>query len=143
MTFLGLKEIVASLPYLLKVGLTFSVTLTALAAVFGLMLGTLLALCRMSPSRLLSVPATLFVNGMRSVPLLLVIFCSISSRPTSAPGSCIRLRLSRLVLIVPLSSRSRFSSRRTFARSCAPASSPLQGDRCRRVSRSALLIDRR
>jgi len=74
MTFLGLKEIVASLPYLLKVGLTFSVTLTALAAVFGLMLGTLLALCRMSPSRLLSVPATLFVNGMRSVPLLLVIF---------------------------------------------------------------------
>jgi glutamate/aspartate transport system permease protein len=28
----------------------------------------------MSPSRLLSVPATLYVNGMRSVPLLLVIF---------------------------------------------------------------------
>lgn len=74
MTFLGLHEIVASLPYLLKVGMTFSLTLTALAAVFGLMLGTLLALCRMSPSKLLSAPATFYVNGMRSVPLLLVIF---------------------------------------------------------------------
>jgi glutamate/aspartate transport system permease protein len=74
MTFPGLHEIVASLPYLLKVGMTFSLTLTALAAVFGLMLGTLLALCRMSPSKLLSAPATFYVNGMRSVPLLLVIF---------------------------------------------------------------------
>ncbi|MFT4509071.1 amino acid ABC transporter permease [Caballeronia sp. 15711] len=74
MTFLGLHEIVASLPYLLKVGMTFSLTLTGLAAVFGLMLGTLLALCRMSPSKLLSVPATFYVNGMRSIPLLLVIF---------------------------------------------------------------------
>ncbi len=74
MTFPGLQEIVASLPYLLKVGMTFSLTLTGLAAVFGLMLGTLLALCRMSPSKLLSVPATFYVNSMRSVPLLLVIF---------------------------------------------------------------------
>ncbi len=74
MTVLGLSQIMASLPYLLKVGMTFSLTLTALAAVFGLMLGTLLALCRMSPSKLLSVPATFYVNGMRSVPLLLVIF---------------------------------------------------------------------
>jgi glutamate/aspartate transport system permease protein len=70
----GLQEIIAALPYLLKVGMTFSLTLTALAAVFGLVLGILLALCRMSSSKLLSVPATLYVNGMRSVPLLLIIF---------------------------------------------------------------------
>ncbi len=70
----GIHEIVTSLPYLLKVGMTFSLTLTALAAVFGLALGIVLALCRMSSSRLLSIPATLYVNGMRSVPLLLVIF---------------------------------------------------------------------
>jgi glutamate/aspartate transport system permease protein len=70
----GIHQLVTSLPYLFKVGMTFSLTLTALSAVLGLVLGTLLALCRMSPSRLLSVPATLYVNGMRSVPLLLVIF---------------------------------------------------------------------
>jgi glutamate/aspartate transport system permease protein len=69
-----LHEIVAALPYMFKVGMTFSLSLTALAATMGLALGTLLAVCRMSPSRLLSVPAGLYVNGMRSVPLLLVIF---------------------------------------------------------------------
>jgi glutamate/aspartate transport system permease protein len=68
------QQIVAALPFLFKVGMTFSLTLTFLAATFGLALGTLLALCRMSPSKLLSVPAGLYVNGMRSVPLLLVIF---------------------------------------------------------------------
>jgi len=68
------QQIVAALPFLFEVGMTFSLTLTFLAATFGLALGTLLALCRMSPSKLLSVPAGLYVNGMRSVPLLLVIF---------------------------------------------------------------------
>lgn len=67
-------EILTTLPYLLKVGMTFSLTLTVLAAVLGLALGTLLALCRMSSLKWLSVPATLYVNGMRSVPLLLMIF---------------------------------------------------------------------
>lgn len=69
-----LHKIVAALPYMFKVGMTFSLTLTLLAATFGLLLGTLLALCRMSPSQWLSAPAGLYVNGMRSVPLLLVIF---------------------------------------------------------------------
>lgn len=70
----GFHEIVAALPYLFKTGMTFSLTLTALAAILGLLLGTLLAICRMSSSKLIAVPATLYVNGMRSVPLLLVIF---------------------------------------------------------------------
>lgn len=67
-------EILTALPYFLKVGMAFSLTLTVLAAIFGLALGTLLALCRMSRFKWLSVPATLYVNAMRSVPLLLVIF---------------------------------------------------------------------
>jgi glutamate/aspartate transport system permease protein len=40
----------------------------------GLALGTLLALMRLSPYRVLSVPAGCYVNTMRSIPLLLVIF---------------------------------------------------------------------
>lgn len=74
MPFSRLHEIAAALPYLFETGMAFSLTLTALAATFGLMLGTLLALCRISQWKPLSVPATLYVNGMRSVPLLLVIF---------------------------------------------------------------------
>lgn len=70
----SLHGLIAALPFLLKTGLTFSLTLTALAAVFGLILGTLLALARMSSSKAVSIPTALYVNGMRSVPLLLVIF---------------------------------------------------------------------
>lgn len=67
-------EILSVLPYMFKVGMVFTIELTALAAVLGILLGTLLAICRMSESKMLSVPATLYVNAMRSVPLLLIIF---------------------------------------------------------------------
>ena len=63
-----------SLPYLFKVGMTFTLTLTALAALGGIILGTLLAMMRLSSHRWLSVPAMAYVNLMRSIPLLLVIF---------------------------------------------------------------------
>jgi glutamate/aspartate transport system permease protein len=66
--------IVRSLPYLFKVGMTFTLTLTALAAVGGIILGTLLAMMRLSSFKWLSVPAMAYVNLMRSIPLLLVIF---------------------------------------------------------------------
>lgn len=69
-----LAAIVAAAPYLLRTGLVFTLQLTALAAVLGLALGTLLALARLSPLKALSWPAALYVNTMRSVPLLLVIF---------------------------------------------------------------------
>ena len=69
-----LSAILPSLPYLLKTGLAFTLTLTALAAVMGLALGTLLAMARLSPSKLIAWPAAVYVNVMRSVPLLLVIF---------------------------------------------------------------------
>ncbi|CUI93925.1 amino acid ABC transporter permease [Achromobacter xylosoxidans] len=64
----------SALPYLFQTGMTFTLTLTLLAAVMGLALGTVLAMMRLSRFRILSVPAGIYVNVMRSVPLLLVIF---------------------------------------------------------------------
>lgn len=66
--------ILDAIPYLFKTGMAFTVTLTLLAAAMGLALGTVLAMMRLSPFRLLSVPAAIYVNIMRSIPLLLVIF---------------------------------------------------------------------
>ena len=64
----------SALPYLFQTGMTFTLTLTLLAAVMGLALGTVLAMMRLSRFRILSVPAGIYVNVMRSVQLLLVIF---------------------------------------------------------------------
>src|SRR5688572_11966318 len=63
-----------SLPYLFKEGMTFTLTLTAMAMSGGIVFGTLLAMMRLSSHKILNVPATLYVNLMRSVPLVLVIF---------------------------------------------------------------------
>jgi len=63
-----------SLPYLFRDGMTFTVTLTLLAMTGGIVFGTLLAMMRLSAFRLLSMPAGAYVNLMRSIPLLLVIF---------------------------------------------------------------------
>ena len=58
--------------YLLR-GLLFSLQLTFIATVGGIVLGTLLALMRLSGNRLLSLPAAMYVNVMRSVPLVMVL----------------------------------------------------------------------
>jgi glutamate/aspartate transport system permease protein len=63
-----------SIPYLFKEGMTFTLTLTALAMFFGIIFGTLLAMMRLSSFKLLSYTAGAYVNLMRSVPLVLVIF---------------------------------------------------------------------
>ncbi|MDH6186314.1 amino acid ABC transporter permease [Polaromonas sp. CG_23.6] len=54
-------------------GFLFSVQLTVIATLGGIVLGTLLALMRLSGSKLLAIPATIYVNGMRSIPLVMVI----------------------------------------------------------------------
>jgi glutamate/aspartate transport system permease protein len=54
-------------------GLGFSVMLTIVATLGGVLFGTLLALMRLSGKRWLDLPATFYVNGMRSVPLVMVI----------------------------------------------------------------------
>ena len=63
-----------SLPYLFRDGMTFTVTLTALAMTGGIIFGTLLAMMRLSSHTPLNLPAGAYVNLMRSVPLVLVIF---------------------------------------------------------------------
>jgi glutamate/aspartate transport system permease protein len=62
-----------SLPFLLQ-GLQLSLWLTFLAIVGGIVLGTLLALARLSGILPLSLLAATYVNLIRSVPLILVIF---------------------------------------------------------------------
>ena len=63
-----------SLRYLFFDGMAFTLKLTAMAALGGIFFGTLLAMMRLSSHKWLSRPATAYVNLMRSVPLLLVIF---------------------------------------------------------------------
>jgi glutamate/aspartate transport system permease protein len=58
--------------YILK-GLLFSVQLTVLATVGGILFGTVLALMRLSGRPALVYPATFYVNTMRSIPLVMVI----------------------------------------------------------------------
>ena len=66
--------IIRSLPYLFYDGMTFTIMLTALATTGGIIFGTALALMRLSSFGPLSVPAAGYVNLMRSVPLVLMIF---------------------------------------------------------------------
>jgi glutamate/aspartate transport system permease protein len=54
-------------------GLGFSLMLTVIATIGGILLGTVLALMRLSGRKWLEVPATIYVNGMRSIPLVMVI----------------------------------------------------------------------
>ena len=58
--------------FLLK-GLYFSLFLTAVATLGGVFFGTLLALMRLSGKKWLDLPAAFYVNGMRSIPLVMVI----------------------------------------------------------------------
>ena len=74
-----------SLPYLWK-GFQYTVQLTAAAALGGLFFGTLLALARLSPVRLLANAAAAYVNLMRSIPLVLVIFWFFFLVPLIAQG---------------------------------------------------------
>ena len=63
----------ASFAYLWK-GFLYTVQLTATAALGGIFFGTLLALARLSSIKWLSLAAAGYVNLMRSIPLVLVLF---------------------------------------------------------------------
>lgn len=60
--------------YLITVGLKNTLILTILAMIGGIVLGTLLAMMRLSSKKAIYYTATVYVNLMRSVPLVLVIF---------------------------------------------------------------------
>lgn len=57
----------------LQKGLIFSIQLTVIATVGGIVVGTVLALMRLSGKPWLVMPATIYVNTMRSIPLVMVI----------------------------------------------------------------------
>ncbi len=54
-------------------GFWFSIQLTIVATLGGIFFGTILALMRLSGKKVLMIPATFYVNGMRSIPLVMVI----------------------------------------------------------------------
>ena len=54
-------------------GLLFSVQLTVIATIGGIVVGTFLALMRLSGKPILVYPATFYINTMRSIPLVMVI----------------------------------------------------------------------
>ncbi|MDL2356136.1 MAG: ABC transporter permease subunit, partial [Pseudomonadota bacterium] len=60
--------------YLFQTGMVFTLKLTALAMTGGIILGTLLALMRLSSIKAVSLLASSYVNLVRSIPLVLVIF---------------------------------------------------------------------
>ena len=70
---LDFEIITRTWPYLLS-GLQYTLQLTAVAAVGGVVFGTVLAMARLSRFKTLSLIAAAYVNLMRSIPLLLVIF---------------------------------------------------------------------
>src|SRR5947209_12027078 len=58
--------------FILK-GLAFSVELTLIAMIGGILLGTAIALMRLSGKGWLVQPAAVYVNTLRSIPLVMVI----------------------------------------------------------------------
>ena len=71
---LDIHEILTNLPYLFGQGMTFTLTLTAIATTLGIILGTLIAIMRLSAKPWLALLAKGYVNLMRALPLVLVIF---------------------------------------------------------------------
>ena len=67
-------EIRRTLPYLFLEGMRFTILLTLLATAGGVVLGTVLAMMRLSGNRGFSALAASYSNGLRSLPLVLVIF---------------------------------------------------------------------
>jgi glutamate/aspartate transport system permease protein len=82
---LDFNVVANSLPYLWK-GFQYTVQLTVTSAIGGLFFGTLLALARLSSWKPLAMLAAGYVNLMRSIPLVLVIFWFFFLVPLIAQG---------------------------------------------------------
>jgi glutamate/aspartate transport system permease protein len=68
-----LSAITSAAPFLLS-GLLFTIQITVVGVAGGIVFGSLLAMARLSSNPLLSGLSTVYVNLMRSIPLILVIF---------------------------------------------------------------------
>ena len=66
------SSIPGALPYLWQ-GMLRTLQITAVAIVVGIVLGTLIALLRLSKNSILSNVAAFYVNGFRSIPLVMVL----------------------------------------------------------------------
>jgi glutamate/aspartate transport system permease protein len=71
---LDFSVIAQSWQYLIFTGMAFTIKLTLIAMVGGIALGTVLALMRLSSNQIIASIAGVYVNLLRSIPLLLVIF---------------------------------------------------------------------
>ncbi len=69
---LDFSVIPASLQFI-KSGLAFSLNLTLFTMFWGVVLGTLLAMARLTHIKPISVAATVYVDAMRSIPLVMLI----------------------------------------------------------------------
>lgn len=74
-----------ALPYL-WMGMKYTIQLTLISAIGGLFFGTLLAMARLSSIKWVSWLASAYVNLMRSIPLVLVIFWFFFLVPLIAQG---------------------------------------------------------
>lgn len=68
------QVVINAIPYLFLTGMAFTLTLTLIATLGGIIFGTFLAIMRLSRFRALSMIAGGYVNLLRSIPLVLVIF---------------------------------------------------------------------
>lgn len=66
------SSIPGALPYL-RDGMLLTLEITAVAVVVGVLLGTVLAVMRLSHNSILSSLAALYVSGFRSIPLVMVL----------------------------------------------------------------------
>ncbi len=66
------SSIPGALPYLWQ-GMVRTLQITGVAIVVGIVLGTLIALMRLSKNSILSNLAAFYVNGFRSIPLVMVL----------------------------------------------------------------------
>jgi arginine/lysine/histidine/glutamine transport system substrate-binding/permease protein len=83
--------IVAALPNLL-LGAVVTLQLTALSTFFGLILGTLVALARLSPAGPLKLIARIYVDFIRGTPLLVQIFLIYFGVPSLLQGIGLEFR---------------------------------------------------
>lgn len=85
-------------------GFLFSVELTVIATLGGIVLGTILALMRLSSWKILNWPAAIYINTMRSVPLVMVILWFFLLMPSeffaAVGGSDYRPEISAVITFV-------------------------------------------
>ncbi|AHK45637.1 MULTISPECIES: ABC transporter permease subunit [Ensifer] len=84
-----ISNVVGFLPALIK-ATPLTLLLTAVAGVFGLVIGTFVALARLSTRRILSMPAYVFTFAFRGTPLLVQIYLIYYGLGQVLPGTWVR-----------------------------------------------------